>query len=162
MPPGTRSISGSLRKSAVPGGAAADARDSRRGAGGRRAVVPGQPVGVSVAASNNGAPDVAVKAVRFAGLDGEPAACAGGIAAGGVDVHSRPADWQGPPVHALLEAPDGCGALRLRARRAVRRAVPADAVPRDVRLSIGGADVTVERPVEYRYSDSSPGRSEWS
>ena len=46
--------------------------------------------------------------------------------------------------------------------RAVRSAVPADAVPRHFALSIGGADVSVERTSSIATATCSPARSGWN
>ena len=118
------------------------------------AVVPGQPVGVSLAASNNGAPDVAVKAVRFAGLDGEPAPCAGGIAAGGALTCAADLRIGKVPVSTPYWTPR-TDAARYDFEPGVPVGVPFRPTPFRVAIdmSIGGADVSVERPIEYRYSD---------
>ena len=64
---------------------------------------------------------------------------------------------------ALLDAAVRRGALRLRAGRAVRPAVPAVAVPATFHVSVGGADDSDRsRPAVSATTTSSPARSGWS
>jgi hypothetical protein len=118
------------------------------------AVVPGQPVKVSLATANNGAPDVSVKAVRFAGLDGEPPPCAGGIAGGGALTCAADLRIGKVPLSTPYWTPR-TDAARYDFEPGVPFGVPFRPTPFRVmiEMSIAGADVSIERPIEYRYSD---------
>ena len=118
------------------------------------AVVPGQPVSVSLAAANNGASDVSIKGVHFAGLDGEPAPCAGGIAGGSALTCAADLRIGKVPMSTPYWTPR-TDAARYDFEPGVPFGVPFKPTPFRVAIdmSIGGADVSVERPIEYRYSD---------
>jgi LmbE family N-acetylglucosaminyl deacetylase len=118
------------------------------------AVVPGQSIGVSVAAANNGASDVSVKAIQFAGLEGEPAGCAGGIAGGSALTCAASLRVGKAPVSTPYWTPR-TDAARYDFEPGVPFGVPFRPTPFRVTIdmSIGGADVSIERPIEYRYSD---------
>ena len=118
-------------------------------------VVPGQPIKLSLVAGNNGPADVAVKSVQFAGFVGDAPACAGAVQSGSALTCA---------TRAARRATHRCRrrtGRRARTRRdttsspACRSALPFRPTPfrATVALSIGGADVSVERTVEYRYSD---------
>ena len=116
-------------------------------------VTVGQRVKVSLMAGNNGAPDVTLKSVTLDGVEGT-ASCAGAIATGAAvsciaDVRVRPAPFSGPywtprPNEARYDfEPDVLFGAPF-------RPTPFRAT---FALSIAGADVSIERPVEFRYSD---------
>ena len=63
----------------------------------------------------------------------------------------------------VLDAAEGCGAIRLRARGAVRRAVPADSVPRRPwRCRLPALTCRWSAPSSIDTATCSPARSEWS
>ena len=92
-------------------------------------VTPGQALSVSAYAAGTGE----LSSVTLTGFDGQIASCAGDLAKAR-DVQGQCEDsGEHAPVHALLDAAQGCRALRLRAGRPIRRAVPSVTVPRDLR-----------------------------
>ncbi|MEO8521830.1 MAG: PIG-L family deacetylase [Acidobacteriota bacterium] len=117
-------------------------------------VVPGQPVKVSVATGNYGPADVTVKSVRVAGFDGEPAACAGAIDTNGALTCAMNLKIGAVAVSSPYWTPRK-DAARYDFEPGVPFGVPFRPSPFKVMLalSIGGADVAIERTVEFRYSD---------
>ncbi len=117
-------------------------------------VVVGQRVKLSVAAGNNGAPDVALKGVTFTGVSGVTAACAGAIQGGSAitcaaDVTIADAGLSTPYWTPRTDA------ARYDFEPDVPFGVPFRPSPFHARfaLSIAGAEVTIDRAVEFRYSD---------
>ena len=99
-------------------------------------VVAGQPVKLTVIAANRGASAIAVKDILFRGLDGEAGVCKpGAVAAAGVYrcEAALEVSKQARLTGQVLEAAAERRAVRVRSGRAVRPAVPADAIPRPVR-----------------------------
>jgi LmbE family N-acetylglucosaminyl deacetylase len=117
-------------------------------------VVPGQAVKVSLVAGNQGPDDVAVKSIQFTGLEGQPAACAGPVQSGGALTCAADLQIGSVPASTPYWTPRK-DAERYDFERGVPFGVPFTPSPFRVSLamSIGGADVSVERTVEYRYSD---------
>jgi hypothetical protein len=117
-------------------------------------VVPGQPVKLSVVAGNNGPDDVVLKTIRFAGLEGQPPACAGAIHSGGALTCAAAMQVGQVPVSTPYWTPRK-DAARYDFEPGVPFGVPFTPSPFRVTLamSIAGADVVVDRTVEYRYSD---------
>ena len=117
-------------------------------------VVAGQPVKVSVATGNYGPADVTVKGIRVAGFDGEPAACAGAIETNGALTCAMNLKIGAVPVSSPYWTPRK-DAARYDFEPGVPFGVPFRPSPFKVMLalSIGGADVAIERTVEFRYSD---------
>jgi LmbE family N-acetylglucosaminyl deacetylase len=117
-------------------------------------VVPGQPIKLSLVAGNNGPADVSVKSVQFAGFVGDAPACAGALQSGraltcAAELRVGPAPPSTPYWRPRKDA----------ARYDFEPGVPFGAPFRPtpfratLAMSVGGADVSVERIVEYRYSD---------
>ncbi|MEN3339204.1 MAG: hypothetical protein V7647_2880, partial [Acidobacteriota bacterium] len=117
-------------------------------------VVPGQPIKVSLVAGNNGPADVVVKSVQFAGLSGDPAACAGAIQSGHALTCANELRVGDAPPSTPYWTPRK-DAARYDFEPGVPFGAPFRPTPFRAALvmSIGGADVSIERPVEYRYSD---------
>ncbi len=117
-------------------------------------VVPGQPVKLSIVIGNNANAPAGLKSVEFAGFTGEPSTCTGDI--GGGEALTCAADLRvgDLPVSSPYWTPRD-DAARYDFEPGVPFGVPFTPTPFRVRLGmvIGGADVTVERPIEYRYSD---------
>jgi LmbE family N-acetylglucosaminyl deacetylase len=117
-------------------------------------VVPGQAVKLSVVTGNNGPPDVSVKSVKFAGFDGDAEACSGAVQTGAALTCAAEFRIANVPVSTPYWT------LRKDAARydfepGVPFGLPFRPSPFKVvmALSIGGADVSVERTIQYRYSD---------
>ena len=117
-------------------------------------VVPGQAVKLSLVAGNNGPGDVSVNGMQFAGLEGEPAACAGAIQSGGALTCAADLRIGHVPVSTPYWTPRK-DAARYDFEPGVPFGVPFRPSPFRVTIdmSIGGADVSVSRTVEYRYGD---------
>ncbi|MEO8078519.1 MAG: NEW3 domain-containing protein, partial [Acidobacteriota bacterium] len=117
-------------------------------------VVAGQPVKISIAVGNNGPADVALKAVSLSGFDGPPASCTGDIqqnaaASCTADLRIAALPLSTPYWKARTDA------ARYDFEPGVPFGLPFTPTPfrATFRLTIGGTDIVVERPVEYRYSD---------
>ena len=102
-------------------------------------VIGGQPVRLSLVGVNRGATEVSVSDVTIAGFDGTPSCAAGSVAKDAVYTCSADARVPGEReaddavLHRrLLEDAVQPGDQQIRERRAVRRAVRADTVPRHV------------------------------
>ncbi len=117
-------------------------------------VVPGQPVKLTVVAGNNGAADVILSSVAFAGFDRSSAECSGAIPERGAK--SCTANLT------IGKAPFSTPYWTLRTDAArydfesdVPFGVPFRPSPfvATVALTVSGAQITVRRPVEFRYSD---------
>jgi hypothetical protein len=117
-------------------------------------VVVGQPVKINVVAGNNGAADITLDAVTFAGFSGTPAACAGAIRTGGAlscaaDLTAAKAPFSTPYWTPRTDS----------ARYDFDRDVPFGVSFRPspfvatFALTIGGEKVFIRHPVEFRYSD---------
>ncbi len=130
-------------------------------------VVVGQRLKISAIAGNNGAPDVTLKSVSFAGVSlsaSVPAGIVEGSVSQGILNSSIPGAgavtnsvdvWVGrTPLSSPYWTPR-VDAARYDFEPDVPFGVPFRPTPFRARftLTIAGADVTVERPVEYRYSD---------
>ena len=117
-------------------------------------VVPGQPIKLSIVAGNNGPADVAVKSVQFAGFVGDAPACAGAVQSGSAltcasELHVGPAALSTPYWTPRKDA------ARYDFEPGVPFGLPFRPTPfrATLAMSIGGADVSMDRIVEYRYSD---------
>jgi LmbE family N-acetylglucosaminyl deacetylase len=117
-------------------------------------VVVGQAVKLSIVAGNSGPDDVILKSVAFSGLDGQPASCAGPIQSGRAVTCAADLRVGAAPLSTPYWTPR-TDAARYDFEPGVPFGVPFTPSPfrATLALSIGGADVTIERPVEYRYSD---------
>ncbi len=117
-------------------------------------VIAGQPVKLSIVAGNHGPADVSVKGIRLAGLDGEPTGCSGAIETDGALTCAMELKVGDVPVSTPYWTPRK-DAARYNFEAGVPFGVPFRPSPFKVTLalSIGGADVSIERTVEYRYSD---------
>ncbi len=121
-------------------------------------VTVGQPVKVSLVTGNNGPADVTLKRVTLEGVDastgsGSPA-CAGAVATGravkcAADVRIGRAPLSGPYWTPRTDA------ARYDFDPDVPFGVPFRPTPfrATFALSIAGSDVSIERPIEFRYSD---------
>ena len=121
-------------------------------------VVAGQALRVSLIAGNNGAGDVSVTRVTLKGFDGPQPACSGAAPSGGAltcaaDEHVGKAALSGPYWTPRKDA------ARYDFDPAVPFGVPFRPTPftATFEMSIAEADVSMERPVEYRYSDLAAG-----
>ena len=117
-------------------------------------VVAGQPVKLSVVAGNNGAPDVTLKRVTFSGFNGSPAACAGAIAGGGAITCAAGLTIANAPLSSPYWTPR-TDAARYDFEPDVPFGLPFRPSPfhATFAMSISGADLTIDRTVEFRYSD---------
>ena len=117
-------------------------------------VVTGQPVKLSVVAGNNGAPDVMLKGLTFSGFNGSPASCAGAIQTGGALSCAADLTIANVPVSTPYWTPRA-DASRYDFEPDVPFGLPFRPSPFRVTfaMSIAGAEVTIDRTVEYRYSD---------
>jgi LmbE family N-acetylglucosaminyl deacetylase len=117
-------------------------------------VVPGQSIKLSLVAGNNGADDVSVKSATIAGLEGQQPACAGAVQGGGALTCTADLQVANVPVSTPYWTPRK-DAARYDFEPGVPFGVPFRPSPFRVTLamSIAGADVRVERTIEYRYSD---------
>jgi LmbE family N-acetylglucosaminyl deacetylase len=117
-------------------------------------VVAGQPVKLSIVAGNNGPDDVFLKSVVFAGLDGQPAPCTGAIRPGRASTCTAELRVGEVPLSTPYWTPR-TDAARYDFEPGVPFGVPFRPSPfrATLALSIAGADVTIERTIEYRYSD---------
>jgi LmbE family N-acetylglucosaminyl deacetylase len=117
-------------------------------------VVAGQPVTLSIVAGNNGRGDVSVKKVTIAGFEGPPAACAGSIRSGGAMTCTAEMRVGAVPLSTPYWTPRS-DAARYDFEPDAPFGLPFRPSPfrASLLLSIGGADVTIERTIEYRYSD---------
>lgn len=117
-------------------------------------VVPGQPVKLSIVAGNNGADDVVLKGVTLGGFDGEPAACSGALPRGGALTCAMSLKIGRAPVSTPYWTPRK-DAARYDFEPDVPFGVPFRPSPfrATLALTIAGAEVSVARTVEYRYSD---------
>ena len=121
-------------------------------------VTVGQPVKVSLVVGNNGPSDVTLKGVQLAGLapstGAAPAACTGAIAGGAAVSCTAEARIGQAPLSGPYWTPRQ-DAARYDFEPGVPFGVPFRPTPfrATFALSIAGAEVTIERPIEYRYSD---------
>lgn len=117
-------------------------------------VVPGQPLKLSILAGNSGADDVAVRSVRVAGFDGEPAACQGAVPSMSALTCALDLRVGSAPVSTPYWTPRA-DAARYDFEAGVPFGVPFRPSPFrvSVLVSIAGATVAIDRTVEYRYSD---------
>jgi len=117
-------------------------------------VVAGQPLKVSVVLGNNGGGGLAVKTVRFDGLEGEPPSCGETVEPGGAWTCAAELRVADVPVSTPYWTPRK-DAARYDFESAVPFGVPFRPSPFRVALglTIAGADVAIERVIEYRYSD---------
>lgn len=116
-------------------------------------VTVGQPVKLTLMVGNNGASDVTLKSVSLAGIDGQ-ATCAG--APGSASAVSCAVE--GRIAKAPLSGPSWTprtDSARYDFEPDVPFGVPFRPTPfrATFALTIAGADVSIERPVEFRYSD---------
>ena len=117
-------------------------------------VVTGQPVKLSVAAGNNGAPDVMLNGVTFSGFTGSPPSCAGAIQGGGAISCAADLTIANVPVSTPYWTPRA-DAARYDFEPDVPFGLPFRPSPfhATFAMSIAGAEVTINRTVEFRYSD---------
>ncbi len=117
-------------------------------------VVAGQPVKLTVVAGNNGAPDVTLKRVTFSGFSGSPAACAGDIAGGGAITCAASLTIANAPLSSPSWTPR-TDAARYDFEPDVPFGLPFRPSPfhATFAMSIAGAEITIDRTVEFRYSD---------
>jgi hypothetical protein len=117
-------------------------------------VFAGQPVRVQTIVANRGAADLAVKRISFSGFDGEPSCPAAVIKAGTVMPRCDAAAKI--PANARLTTPYWHplpDAARYEFEADAPFGLPLRPTPfvATIELTIGGADVTLQQPVEYRY-----------
>lgn len=116
-------------------------------------VTVGQPIKVSLVAGNNGAPDVTLRSVTLHGVEAQ-ATCGGPVPPGGATSCTAAGRVGQAPVSTPYWAP-----RKDSARYDFDPDVPfgVSFTPTPFRaafaLTIAGIDVTVERPIEFRYSD---------
>ncbi len=117
-------------------------------------VVAGQPVKVNVVAGNNGAADVTLNAVTFAGFNGTPAACTGAVRPSGAvsctaDLTVGKAPFSTPYWTPRIDS------ARYDFDPDVPFGVPFRPSPfvATFAFTVSGAQITIRRPVEFRYSD---------
>ena len=118
-------------------------------------VIVGQPVKVSLIAGNRGPADVTLKGVTLKGVDGQvPPGCAGAVAANAALSCTAEGRIGQAPLSGPYWTPRK-DASRYDFEPDVPFGVPFRPTPfRAVfALSIAGADVSIERPIEFRYSD---------
>lgn len=117
-------------------------------------VVVGQAVKVSIAAGNNGAQDVTLTGVTFAGFKGTPAACEGAIRTAAAITCSASLTVADAPFSTPYWTPRSDSA-RYDFEPDVPSGVPFRPSPfvATFTFSMSGTPVTIRRPVEFRYSD---------
>jgi LmbE family N-acetylglucosaminyl deacetylase len=117
-------------------------------------VVTGQPVKLTVMAGNNGAPDVTLKRVTFSGFTGATTACAGDIAGGRAISCAADLIVAKAPPSSPYWTPR-TDAARYDFEPDVPFGLPFRPSPfhATFAMSIAGAEVTIDRTVEFRYSD---------
>jgi len=117
-------------------------------------VFVGEPVKVNAVAGNNGAADVTLNAVTFSGFAGTPAACTAAIPSGGAKSCTADLSVAKEPVSTPYWTPRSDSA-RYDFDADVPFGLPFRPSPfvATFALTIGGAQITIRRPVEYRYSD---------
>jgi LmbE family N-acetylglucosaminyl deacetylase len=117
-------------------------------------VVAGQPLTVSVVAGNNGPADVVLKSVGFSGLDGQPPPCTGAVQTGRASTCAANLRIGTVPLSTPYWTPR-TDAARYDFEPDAPFGLPFRPSPfhATLALSIGGADVTIDRTIEYRYSD---------
>ena len=119
-------------------------------------IVGGQPIKLSVIAANNGRESVTLERVSFSGFEGAPAACTGTIAQS--DALACTSSLSVPASAPLTTAAywkPRADAARYDFEPGVPFGVPFRPSPFRVsfELSIAGARVSMEQPIQYRYSD---------
>lgn len=116
-------------------------------------VTVGQPVTLSLIAGNNGAADVTLKRVTLTGVETQ-ATCTGAVATAAAVTCSARARISQAPLSGPYWTPRKDSA-RYDFAPDVPFGVPFRPTPFQAtfELSIAGADVSIERPIQFRYSD---------